>query len=121
MTQKPTPLPPCVPHAPLYCKTSTALALPAIPHLHKKPAEPAPSCLDARVFGEWCLRSPSPDIGCLNAHAGDAYVRAEFAWKLASCGGALPLAGSRAGGTAGLRVAGQVVKNNEKQKSGRKG
>jgi len=44
-----------------------------------------------------------------------AYVRAEFARKLASCGGALPLAGCRAGGPDGLRVAGQLAKNNEKQ------
>jgi hypothetical protein len=33
--------------------------------------EPAPSYLDARVFEEWS-EVPVANIGCLNAHAGDA-------------------------------------------------
>jgi len=89
MTQKPTPLPPCVPHAPVYCRTSTALALPAIPHLHT-PAEPAPElplCTCNQTFITRALsslgRSQTVEKPCL-LHAAKLAALKGCGWLLSS-------------------------------------
>jgi len=99
MPQKPMPLSLCVPHAPVHCRTSTALALPGSPHPHK-PAEPTPE---------------------LHRYTRNRAFTActEVARKSAKRGGAMPLAVCKASGRGpeGLRVAGQLAKNNQLNKA----